>query len=110
MSVLGDNIKKLRTAAKMTQQELADYLGINRVAVSYLETGEREDLSIVNMEKLADLFFIDSFDLYSPDMVITIPVKDIPAEDREHVARFFRIVKNYIRMSKLSDRHLKIVA
>lgn len=37
-----DKLKKLRTAAKLTQRELAEKLGVAEIAVSKWEQGTRE--------------------------------------------------------------------
>ena len=39
--LFGDKLKKLRTDANMSQQELADLLGITRRSIVYYETAER---------------------------------------------------------------------
>lgn len=37
----GDKLKSLRTAQKMTQQQLADRIGVAKSIVSYYESGDR---------------------------------------------------------------------
>lgn len=39
--MVGDNVKKLRIAAKLTQAELAERMGVDRAYVSGLEQGQR---------------------------------------------------------------------
>jgi transcriptional regulator with XRE-family HTH domain len=39
--MVGDNVRRLRTAAGLTQAKLADRLGVDRAYVSGLERGER---------------------------------------------------------------------
>ena len=39
MSTLGENLKKLRKAKKMTQKELAQKSGVKQSVISELETG-----------------------------------------------------------------------
>ena len=45
---LGDRLTKARHCAEVSQQEMADYLGLSRPALSYYETG-------VSMPKLGTL-------------------------------------------------------
>jgi len=39
--MVGDNVRRLRLAAKLTQAELADRVGVDRAYVSGLEQGQR---------------------------------------------------------------------
>jgi transcriptional regulator with XRE-family HTH domain len=48
-------LKELRTHKNITQQELADYLKVNRNAISRYETGEREP-DIEMLIKISDFF------------------------------------------------------
>ncbi len=54
---LGENIKILRGQHGITQQKLADLLGLSRPTVSQIEIGERK-LSADELLKLADIFNI----------------------------------------------------
>ena len=54
---LGENIKILREQHGITQQKLADLLGLSRPTVSQIEIGERK-LSADELVKLADIFNI----------------------------------------------------
>jgi len=54
---LGENIKILRKQHGITQQKLADLLGLSRPTVSQIEIGERK-LSADELVKLADIFNI----------------------------------------------------
>ena len=53
-SFFGDNVKKLRTAKKMSQEQLADIFGITKAGISYWETG-RSEPNFATVQKLADL-------------------------------------------------------
>ena len=47
------NLKEIRTAQKMTQEELAAKSGVGRVTISRLETGELKETTIGTLTKLA---------------------------------------------------------
>ena len=49
------NLKKIRTQNKKQQQEVADYLGINRVSYARYESGERQP-DFQTVANLADYF------------------------------------------------------
>lgn len=55
---LGEKIKRLRKASDMSQQELADYLEINRNHLSRIETN-KSDVTSVILKKLSMLFEIN---------------------------------------------------
>lgn len=50
--------KELRTNLKLTQQELADKLGLSRSAIGMYEKGEREP-DFETLELIADFFNVD---------------------------------------------------
>lgn len=58
-----ENAVKLRKQRKMTQQEVADRLGISRIAYSKLERGETR-LFNESAEKLARLFDVPADELF----------------------------------------------
>lgn len=50
-------LKKLRLKKKMSQQDVADYLGISANYYSYIESGGRQkNLNLMYALKLAELF------------------------------------------------------
>ena len=59
---LGSNIKEHRLRCKMTQEFVAERLGVSRQAVSKWETGE-SDPNTTNLFALAELFGITAEDL-----------------------------------------------
>ena len=51
------NLKELRTNAKMTQQELADKIGVQRSTIAMIET-DKNSITISMAKKLAEVFNI----------------------------------------------------
>jgi transcriptional regulator with XRE-family HTH domain len=105
MEKIAANIKALRKANNMTQQQLADFVGMNRVQLAYLEKGARGyNFTIIQINKLSDLFMVDSYDLLYEDVFVSpMPLKDIPKdpETMKSVMSFFKVIKNYLRIVKL---------
>ena len=62
-NTIATNLKKLREAARYTQDEVAQALGITRSAYSNYESGEREAPYDV-LEKVSDLFGCDMYVLF----------------------------------------------
>lgn len=107
--IIGRNIRLYREQMGMNQDDLAQYLGVNRVLVSYYETGERE-ISLEAMNKLTDLFGIDMTELLEmnaahvkANVAFAFRAESLSESDLESIAKFKRIVKNYLKMSDLSN-------
>lgn len=56
---LGDKITQLREEAKLTQEELADKIGITRAALSHYEKNRREP-DYETLKKFADFFNVST--------------------------------------------------
>lgn len=57
--VFGDRITELREEAKLTQEELADKIGITRAALSHYEKNRREP-DYETLKKIADYFNVST--------------------------------------------------
>lgn len=55
----GNRIRELRRLKKLTQQQVADYCGVSRVAVAKWESGDTENLKPPHLFKLARLFGVN---------------------------------------------------
>lgn len=66
-SNISSNLRHLRAASRMSQEEVAEKIGVSRQAVAKWESGESLP-DIVNCEALADLFDVSLNDLvrYAP--------------------------------------------
>ena len=53
---MGDRIKELRVEAGMTQEELADKLGMQKSAIAKYENGRVENIKQSTIRKMAELF------------------------------------------------------
>ena len=61
-SRIGQNLASLRVKRDMSQEEIAKYLSVDRVMISYYETGKRP-IPVLHLEKLADLYGVHVSDL-----------------------------------------------
>lgn len=66
---LGDNIRRLRTERKMSQEYLAEQLYVSRQAVSKWENGQTEPTA-KNLVELARLFDISVSELMEPENML----------------------------------------
>lgn len=104
--IIGLNLKRYRESLGLTQDLLANYLGINREEVSYYENGKRT-LPTNLLSMAAKLFGIDEYDFYESDEVtneakvaLAFRADTLGAEDLHHIADFRKIVLNYLGMKK----------
>lgn len=75
---IGQKLQEARKKAGLTQEQVADYLGVNKVQLSYYENGARE-ISIETLQQLADLYgytlnyFLDDEKSTDPAVSFFIP-------------------------------------
>lgn len=111
--IVSENLKKYRLSLGFTQEQVAEFLGVERSTISYYENGERE-ISFVHLKKLSNLFCIEIDDLLetesslqSANFAFAFRGDGIIQEDLKSIASFQRVVKNYIKMVKLSNEEGK---
>jgi transcriptional regulator with XRE-family HTH domain len=65
LPVIAKNLRELRRASGLSQEELADRAGLHRTYVSAVERGER-NLTVGSVEKLAVALGCQFLDLVTP--------------------------------------------
>ncbi|OUO38133.1 hypothetical protein B5F83_02575 [Muribaculum sp. An289] len=107
--VIAENIKQLREVNGFSQDNIADFLGINHSIYSDYEVGKQE-LPLDLMERLADLYGCEVWSLYEDDIDMTkamstspFKISDLSPEDMSQIADFKRIVRNYTKMEILLE-------
>jgi transcriptional regulator with XRE-family HTH domain len=104
------NLKKLREAAKYTQDEVANALGITRSAYSNYESGDREVPYDV-LEKASDLFGCDMYIMFEENenidamiLASAFRIDGMTPEDTVEIMRFKDIVKSYLKMKAIETK------
>ena len=106
--VIGRNLKVLREANDLTQEQMSSYLGIRRSAYANYEAGERETPLEV-LERSAALLGCELELLFEQDvetvkdrmMVCVFRTDGLTEDDMKEVARFKQVVLEYMKMQKM---------
>lgn len=92
MSKLSMRLRELRNTKGISQQMLADYIGISKSSINMYERGEREP-GIEILEALADFYNVDLDYLFgkttTPNRYSTIAAESVPAQDENIKAAFW---------------------
>lgn len=104
-------LKRYREYRGFTQETVAQHLKISREMLSYYETGSREP-GIDLLEKLADLYGVELLDLVeeNPDLAtvnlaFAFRSENLQMEDMQQISDFQKIIKNYLKMVLLEEKH-----
>lgn len=65
--ILADNLRKLRGAANISQEDFAELCGLHRTYISDVERCNR-NISIDNIERIASAFHISAAELLKEDL------------------------------------------
>lgn len=102
--IVGRNLKEIREANRLTQAQVAEFLGVERGTLSNYELGTREAPYHV-LEKLADLYGVDGNAFFETDesrrkesLACAFRIADLSVEDLRAVSAFKDVVKSYLKM------------
>ena len=109
--IVSRNFKFLRDKLGLTQQEMADYLGLgSRESISQYENGDRE-IPLGVMESCCNLFGIDLIDMFEEDEdkvktnihFVAFRAEKLCQNDLSIISQFQKIIGNYQRMKRISE-------
>jgi transcriptional regulator with XRE-family HTH domain len=102
--IIGNNLHLLREKFHYTQDEVANYLTIDRGAYANFECGNREmpyELMLKTCEfyglSLSDLMEEDAAKL-EEELICCFRTDHLGADDIKEIARFKNIVRNYLKI------------
>ncbi|WP_051026744.1 helix-turn-helix domain-containing protein [Nocardia higoensis] len=72
--IVGDNVRRIRLARGMSQEALAEQVGLHRTYWGGIERGRR-NLTLRGVERIADMLGVDVHALLSPDMEVSVTVR-----------------------------------
>mgnify|MGYP001630790477 CR=1 FL=1 len=65
---LAQKIKLLRSKKEWTQEDLANFSGVSLQSIKWYETGKGNNITTINLKKIADAFNIEPINLLSSNM------------------------------------------
>lgn len=104
-------IKSLRKESGLTQEQLAQYLGVDQSMITKLENGTRK-LNVTTIDKLCSLFgctpayLTGENDHYIP-LNFAFRASEIQPEDLESIAAVNKIVMNIRQMNEMLGGDVK---
>jgi len=103
---LPNNLQLFRVKLNLTQNQMAEYMGVSREEVSYYENGQRI-MPLHLIQKAAELFGVDEYDLEEGDaselelnLSFAFRADQLSKMDLESIAKFKTIARNYLKMVK----------
>ena len=108
--ILARNLKRIREAARYTQDEVSSAIGVTRSAYSNYESGERE-MPYDVIERVSDFFGCDMMLLFEENdmtehqiFATAFRVDGLIDDDAAEVMRFKDVVKSYLKMEAIERK------
>jgi len=104
MEKIENRIKRFRTDLHLSQEYVANYLGINRVSYTQVENGNR-NLNAEEVVKLCDLFGVSTDyllrgdEVYTPDIAFARSFEKLDDIDKAEILNLIRF-KEQIKANK----------
>ena len=95
-------IRKLRKASEFTAAGVAEYMGMGEQEYLLLEQAPVDSLDVRQLERLADLYHVEPYDILT-GTAVSLTFSKSPAEETELIP-FFRIISSYMKMVRLLER------
>ena len=106
LSEMGAKFKEIRTKCGFTQEQIANFLELDRTMITKFEKGERS-LGIADLERACELFgcnlkVLRGLQEFEP-MTVAYRAKELTLEDMEAVRNVQRIVLNLRRIKAYQE-------
>ena len=105
-NIIGSNLQAFRTKLGLTQDQIAEFLEVDRSLIAHYERGK--EVTYVHLKKFANLFNIEVEDLLEENSAMrelnfafAFRADGLDSTDLKSIAEFQRVVKNYIEMDSL---------
>jgi transcriptional regulator with XRE-family HTH domain len=104
----GDRIKELRTSNKMTQEELAEKLGLQKSAIAKYENGRVENIKRSTLEKMANIFNVSPAYIMGLSDIKDIDSMSLSSISDELLPSFIQVIKKMENNDDLNKDDLYI--
>jgi transcriptional regulator with XRE-family HTH domain len=106
-NIIGSNLQAFRQRIGLTQDQIAEFLNVDRSLISHYEKGSRE-VTYVHLKNLSHLFNVEVEDFVEENRAFqelnyafAFRSEGLDSTDLKSIAEFQRVVKNYIEMDTL---------
>lgn len=107
-NIIGSNLQAFRSRIGLTQDQIAEFLEVDRSLIAKYESGTNE-VTYVHLKKLSHLFNIEVEDLLEENsaqreanFAFAFRSDGLEYTDLKSIAEFQRVVRNYLEMDGLS--------
>lgn len=111
---IGQKLQEARKKAGLTQEQVADFLGINKILISYYENGTRE-ISIATLQSLANLYgytlnyFLSDDETNEPAVSFSFRADELEKEDLEVIAMANEFLINLEEMKQMLTQEKEVM-
>ncbi len=111
---IGQKLQEARKKAGLTQEQVADFLGINKILISYYENGTRE-ISIATLQSLANLYgytlnyFLSDDETNEPAVSFSFRADELEKEDLEVIAMANEFLINLEEMKQMLAQEKEVM-
>ncbi|MCB9498611.1 MAG: helix-turn-helix transcriptional regulator [Bacillales bacterium] len=107
--IIRNNFKQLRNKIGVTQEQMADFLGLEQSSICKFENGERS-ISVSNLEKACDLFGVEVESIYEIGISIkslspSFRKTDVSLNSLKDISEINKLALNIIEMDKILDEN-----
>jgi transcriptional regulator with XRE-family HTH domain len=106
-TIVGNNLRLLRKAKKLSQEQVADYLSISQSAYARMERGESTSWTI-HFKKICEVFEITPEELVKKELGIDT-YKSLMNTERQTEIAMLSVYRKIIKQYELQIEHLKII-
>ncbi|ABP68213.1 transcriptional regulator, XRE family [Caldicellulosiruptor saccharolyticus DSM 8903] len=111
---IGQKLQEARKKAGLTQEQVADYLGVNKTLISYYENGIRE-ISIATLRNLSNLYgytmsyFLSDDEINEPTISFSFRADELKKEDLEVIAMANEFLINLEEMKQMLAQEKEVI-
>ena len=106
--MIGEKIKNLRESDGLTQEEVAEKVGVSKEFISMVESGKRNP-SLEVLSKIASIFSMEAsyfIDAKREDFALALRTAEVEEKDKEEIMKFKDFCEDYYFLEKATGEIL----